>query len=336
MVDYFELRFLPAMRNLIKALTHAERTGNTTEMAVASCHVASGLGTLGRYRACEYFMARAEQVAIARADPAMHSHVCYVDALWRVGHCHWSMVERRLQESQELSIQAGDQLRWCNAQVIRFWSLYYRGDWSALEQTAQALLSRAQNCGNIQQEIWALRCKSLWLLHTDRPREAVEVFRLITSAMLGSADRAALVSSKGSLALALARIGLHGESVQVAEETLRLLREMRRPTSHSTLVGISSICEVLLRGREAGFSREYDQWDYWERQALYELKRYSRVFPVGAALCGLWVGVSHWLDGRKYRALSGWEQALATARRLSLRQDESMISAEIRRRQDRS
>ena len=100
-----------------------------------------------------------------------------LDALWRVGQCHWPTVDHRLKQSQELSLQAGDQLRWSNAQVIRFWSLFYRGDWGALEHTAQGLLSRAQSSGNIQQEIWALRCKSLCALHADRPREAIEILQ---------------------------------------------------------------------------------------------------------------------------------------------------------------
>jgi len=334
MVDYFELRFSRGMCNLVGAVSHAERAGLCIEMAVASAQLACGLGIMGWRRACNYFMARAEQVAISLADPAVHSHVCLLDALWRVGGCEWLMVDRRLDQSQELCLKAGDQLSWCNAQGIRFWSLYYRGDRSALEPTALGLLSRAQNAGNIQQEIWALRCKALCVLHTDRPREAVDILRLITPAMLGSLDLAAQISAKGALALALARVGSHAESVQAAIETLHLLREMRRPSSHSTLVGLSGVSEVLLRGREAGLSREYDQWRQWERQALHELNRYSRVFPVGAAQHGLWLGVAHWLDGRKGQALSTWKQALATARQFSLRQDESMIAAEMRRRQD--
>ena len=332
MVDYFELRFLQGMRHLVRAVTLAEHTGLTIEMAVSSAQLACGLGIMGHRRACDYFMARAERTAIALGDPAIHSHVCNLDALWRIGHCDWSIVDRRLDQSQDLCIRAGDQLRWCNAQVIRFWALYYRGEWGVLEQTAQALLSRAQNSGNIQQELWALRCKSLCALHTNNPREAVEVFRLITSAMLGSADLAAQVSSKG--ALALARTGQHTESIQVVEECLHLLREMPRPTAHSTLVGISGVCEVLLRGREAGLSREYDQWVEWERQALHELNRYSRIFPVGRPQLGLWTGVAEWLDGRKALAFSTWRNAMALAKRLSLRQDEAMIAAELRRRLD--
>jgi len=43
--------------------------------------------------------------------------------------------------------------------------------------------------------------------------------------------------------------------------------------------------------------------------------------------------VAHWLDGKKSQALVAWSEALAIAQRLSLRQDESMIAAEMRRRQ---
>ncbi len=334
-VDYFELRSLESMRHLMDAVVHAERAGTTTELAVASSQVGCGFGILGYRRTCEYFIRKAERAAIALGDPATHSHVCNLDALWQVGQCRWRMVDYRLRQSQQLSLQAGDQLRWSNAQVIRFWSLFYRGDWGALEQTAQGLLSRAQSSGNIQQEIWALRCKSLCALHADRPREAIEILRLITSAMLGSADLAAYVSSKGSLALALARIGSNDESLQAVDETLRMLRGMRRPTAHSTLVGISGVCEVLLRGRETSLSREYDQWSEWETRALHELRRYSQVFPVGKPQYGLWTGVAYWLEGQKDQALLTWNRALSVAQQLSLRQDEAMIAAELRRRQDR-
>jgi len=333
-VDYFELRFTHGLINLLAAVSQAERAGFSAELAVAAAQLGCGLGILGRKRLCRHFMERAEQTSVILADPAVHSHVCTLDALWRIGHCDWAGVDQRLDQSQALCLAAGDQLSWCNAQAIRFWSLFYRGDWSALEAAAQELLSRAQNSGNIQHEIWALRCKSTCVLYTDSPREAVDILRLITSAMPESADFSAHVSCKGSLALALARVGSHNESVQAAVETLQLLQRMRRPTAHSTLLGIVGVCEVLLRGREAGLSREYDQWSQWESQGLYELKRYCRIFPVGIAQYGLWRGVALWLDGHSARALKVWKQAFAAASRLSLLQDKAMIAAEMHRRLD--
>ena len=331
-VDFYELRFLRSFLHTIAAVVHAERTGSSNEMAQASAQLACGLGILGLRRASKHFMERAERTALALADPALHARICNLDALHNLGRCKWEMVDRRLNQAQDLCLAAGDQLSWCNAQALRFWSLYYRGDMGALEQTAQALLSRAQNSGNVQQEIWALRCKALWLLHADCSRQAVDVLRVSSSAMAESADLADRLSTSGCLALALARVGLHDQSVQAAVETLDLLQKMARPTVHSTLLGITGVTEVLLRGREAGLSRENSRWQQWEHRALDELKRFQHVFPVGSAQYGLWFGVAEWLNGDRKRALSAWRKALATARRLSLRKDETIIAAEIRRR----
>jgi hypothetical protein len=91
---------------------------------------------------------------------------------------------------------------------------------------------------------------------------------------------------------------------------------------------------VFLRGRELGLSLDYEEWGQWEQQALYELHRFRRAFPLGDARYRLWRGVAYWLDGRKVRAMSSWKQALAIAKHRSLRQDEAMIAAEMRRRQD--
>jgi class 3 adenylate cyclase len=332
-VDYFELRFSSGFCNLAAAVTHAERTGSTIENAVASAQLACGLGILGRKRACAYFMVRAERTAKLIGDPAALAYICNLEALWRIGYCDWEAVGRRLDQCQQLCLVAGDQLRWCNAQAVRFWSLYYRGErGSVLEQTAQELLLRAQNSGNLQQEVWALRHKALCVIDVDHPREAVEILEFITKAMRESGDVGENICTQGMVALALARIGRNGKSIRAAAETLRLLRNTNRPTGHVTLVGISGVCEVLLRGREAGLSNRYGQWREWERQALYELKRYRRVFPVGEAQYGLWNGVSHWLDGRNSLAISTWNSAIESARRLSLRRDEAMIAAEMRRR----
>ncbi len=333
-VDYFELRFVRGMCNLLGAVVHAERTGASAETALASAQLACGLGMMHWRAASRRLMARAEEVAVALGDPSIHSHVCSLDALWHLGLCEWAEVDRRLDQAQTLALRSADQLRWCNAQGMRFWSQYYRGEWSALEDTALALLTRAQNAGNLQQEIWALRCKALCVLHMDRPREAIDLLRLITAAMPGSVDLAAQISANGALALALSRIGKHAASFDAVASTVELLERVRRPSSHSIIVGISGALEVLLRGRDAGIADQFDDWVGWQKRALDELRRYCRVFPVGQAQLGLWTGLDHWVEGRRDRAMAVWRRALADARALSLRKDESLIAAEIRRREE--
>jgi hypothetical protein len=49
----------------------------------------------------------------------------------------------------------------------------------------------------------------------------------------------------------------------------------------------------------------------------------------------LWSGVSLWLEGKEAGAMSVWKDGMAAAQHLSLRRDEAMIAAELRRRRDR-
>lgn len=332
-VDYFQLRFSRGMCNLLGAVIRAENTGISVETVMSNCQLGSGLGILGWRSMNARLMNRAEQVALQLGDPSLQSHVCTVDALWRLGFCEWDMVDKRLDQAQSLALQSGDQLRWCNAQGIRFWSQYYRGDLGALEETTRMLLLRAQNAGNIQQEIWALRCKGLCLLHIERPREAVDVLRLTRSGMSGSVDLAAQISTLGALALALTRTGRFAEGYDTAIETLRLLEDMRRPSSHSVVVGISSVLEVLLSGRETGLSDDREEWRNQERTALNKLERYSKVFALGTAQLGMWRGKYNWLNGKRQDAMSEWKTAHRWAKAHQLRKDAALIDAEIRRRQ---
>ncbi|WP_170438342.1 AAA and adenylate/guanylate cyclase domain-containing protein [Ruegeria arenilitoris] len=332
-VDYFELRFTRGMCNLLGAVLRSERTGVSADSVLSNCQLAAGLGMMGWRSMNARLMNRAERFAIALQDPSIYSHVCNLDALWQLGQCEWPGVDRRLDQAQDLARQAGDQLRWCNAQGMRFWSQYYRGMLGQLEDTSRLLLLRAQNAGNLQQEIWALRCKALCFLHTDRPREAVDILNLTTSSMTGSVDLAAQISATGALSLALSRIGRQQESLDQMMQTMELLDRMSRPSSHSVIVGISSVLEVLLRGREAGLSERYEDWRDWEDNALRKLREYSRAFVVGRAQLGLWVGLRDWLDGRHDKAMALWQEAEQTATAHGLNKDQTLIAAEIRHRE---
>ncbi len=330
-VDYFQLRFARGMCSLLGAVIRSEKTGISAETVMSNCQLGAGLGMMGWNSMNARLMGRARQVADRLQDPSLLAHVNTLDSLWRLGFCDWDMVDQRLDQAQQLALKSGDQLRWCNAQGIRFWSQYYRGDLGALEETSALLLRRAQNAGNIQQEIWALRCKALCLLHIERPREAIGVLRLTTSGMKGSVDLAAQISAQGALALALNRTGKNSESYEAAVATLQLLEQMRRPSSHSVIVGISSVLEVLLRGRAEGLAEGSAKWRDLEDSALSKLEHYSKVFPVGRAQLGMWRGKRHWLDARQDAAMSEWNKGLDWARRHNLRKDAALIEAEIRR-----
>lgn len=332
-VDYFEQRFARSFFHTVIAAVHGERTGASVERATAHSQLACALGIIGFRRAALHFMDRAEQTAAALGDPAVHASICVFDALWRMGRCEWETIDRRLEQAQALCEAAGDQLSWCNVYVLRFWALYYRGDFTALEHTAHLLLAAAESSGNRQQETWALRCKAISLIHLGSAREAAEILRVNVEARPTLADLSERIMSVGVLALAYSRLGLHAESIEWAVETLRLLDDIGRPTVHGMLFGVVGAVEVFVRGRESGLALKYEGWRKWERRMLRHLDRFRKGFPIAESQYEFWMGVAAWQDGQRQRAMARWKNALAIAQRRSLGQDVALISAEIRRRQ---
>lgn len=333
-VHYFWHRPAHCVWANVAAADHALAAGTCSEEAGALAQLGAVLGLVGLPSLGNRLLARGRRVATQIGDLSMHARALMVEALYRVGVGEWTRVASALDESQRLCLKAGDALSWCDAQVVRYWLHHYLGDWAQAERTADALLARAQDSGNLQQELWALRCKALSALMTDRPKQARDHLRLSLSALNDASDLSEHIACRGCMALALARLGEHDASISMVRETLELQQQIPHPTVHSALDATAGLVEVLLRGREAGLHHGYPRWREWERKALRQLDAHRRMFPTGAPRHGLWRGLDQWLQGKPRRALRTWHDALAIAQRLELKRDITSIQAEIRRHTD--
>jgi hypothetical protein len=316
------------------AVNAVDRCGERPDLVRAYAQIGCALGVGGYSRFASHFLGKAERVAELESDPTVLAYALLLDALYRIGHGTWDAVRRDLDRSQELSTTAGDHVTWCNAQAVRFWMYSYRGQRDDAERTAELLLARAQNSGNIQQEIWALRCKALCAIASDRPRHAVDLLRIALAALPKTSDLSELIASRGCLALALTRSGDLKGGVQEAVSTAELFTRRKKPTVHSNLDGSSAVAEVFLRGRQEGLSKDYPEWSHWEAITLREIDRHRRAFPVASARYGLWRGLSLWLNGQHAIAIKTWRGALKIAQHMGLRQDEALLAAELRHREE--
>lgn len=316
------------------ALRHSSGIGPCAEQVIALTQVAAALGLVGFRRLADKLLRRAHGMAERLGNPAVHARARMVEGLYRIGLGQWDLGSQSVEACQQHATRVGDSLNWCNAQVLRYWIHHFCGDWASAEHAADALLARAQSSGNLQQELWALRCKALSALFTERSREAREHLRMALAALSESSDLSELLASKGALALCQARMGNHPDSIALARETLELLDRVKGPTVHSTLDSTSGIVEVLLRGRANGLHAGYPRWQEWEARALEHLDAHRRRFPTGEPRYFLWLGLREHLDGRHDRALSVWDNGLARARVLGMKRDISLLETEIRRHRD--
>lgn len=316
------------------ALLHSLKAGPCGEQVAALAQVAAALGLVGFRRLGDALLVKAHRDAERLGDAAVHCRVRMVEALYRIGLGQWERGGMAVEACQEYAMRVGDALNWCNAQVLRYWIHHFCGDWASAEHAADALLSRAQSSGNLQQELWALRCKALSALFTERPREARDHLRMALAALSESSDLSELLASKGAQALCQARLGNHPDSVALARETLELLERVKRPTVHSTLDSTSGIVEVLLRGRANGLHAGYPRWQEWEARALHHLDAHRRRFPTGEPRYYLWSGLQQHLAGERQRALELWDKGLRRARELGMKRDISLLETEIRRHRD--
>jgi class 3 adenylate cyclase/tetratricopeptide (TPR) repeat protein len=317
------------------ALRHAVRAGPCPEQVIALTQVAAALGLVGFRRIGDVLLRSAQTMATQMGDPAVHARARMVEGLYRIGLGQWEQGGQAVDECQRHATRVGDSLNWCNAQVLRYWIHHFCGDWASAEHAADALLARAQSSGNLQQELWALRCKALSALFTERPREARDHLRMALAALSESSDLSELLASKGALALCQARLGNHPESVSLAREALELLDRVKGPTVHSTLDSTSGIVEVLLRGRANGLHAGYPRWQEWEERALHHLNAHRQRFPTGEPRYYLWLGLREHLGGRRETALDLWGRGLQRARELGMKRDVSLLETEIRRHRDR-
>jgi len=64
------------------------------------------------------------------------------------------------------------------------------------------------------------------------------------------------------------------------------------------------------------------------------LLRYAKVFPIGQPSAWLWLGLEHWLHGRKPKAVRAWRRSVAAGERLAMPYETGRAHLELGRHLD--
>lgn len=337
MSRYYEHDLLGCAEAVFAAADWAERAGPSGELVEAYSLLGGIVGLMHGQRLATRFFRRASAVAALLGDKGREAAALMTQGLYHVSMGHWADAEMCLDASQERATSVGDSLTWCHAQQVRFWLMHYQGQRGMAEETARQLFARAQNSGNLQQEIWALRNKALCALARDSPQLARDYLRLALKTVRGRADKSELLQSTGCLALAYARSGERAQALEAARTTIDYLTSVRRPTVHSALEATSAVVEVYLRGHDLrGHEQPPKQADALSRQyvekGLAALERHAKTFPTGQPRLALWRGLEASLAGKSRLAIELWEKGLTRAHQLGMRGDVALLEAELRSR----
>ncbi len=328
---FFNNRALELAYAAARGAEHAERWGQSAELARAHAEIGGCVGVAGLEGTARHYMARAQETAEAVGDLSAVGYVHMLNALYMIGIGDWQETRQSLDRCQEVCARLGDHMNWSNAHAIRFWLHHYLGQPSQREAIAHHLLSRAQITGNVQHEGWALHCLAVVRQASGENREAERLLERSLAQVAASFDRTEAISTWGSLAVVrLGREDITG-AVAAARECLDLIAAVERPVGHVTLEGYSGAAEALLAAREAATrgTDEARELITLSRHAVALLGKYRKVFPIGEPRFCLMRGRGLWLDGREGRAAASWRRGLRAARRLGMGGELGLLRAQL-------
>lgn len=313
----------------IDALCHAEAAAPSEVLAGTLVEFGGILGLLGLRRRGRAIMRRAGTIAEQVGDPATLAYVHLLTCLYEVGTGNWAVTDDHALRCERLCEQIGDRVNWCNVQAVRFWSPYYQGALDRAEALAMRMGERTQVDDNGQHRAWALRYAALCDLRRQRPAAAVPLLEDALRALGNITASNETLPVFGLLALARYRSGDRAGARQAALEGLRIMASVSMPTGHAMLEGYAALTDVAFHALLSEPSSP--TWRSALDQALYGLRRYQRVFPIGVPRYRLWRGLERALAGRFLASRIHLRRAAASAERLGMswEQKQAMMALEI-------
>jgi class 3 adenylate cyclase len=318
-LSYFDNDGLGMLWGALHAVEAADRAGLLSDLSRAYAQLGGALGLARTHALAIHFLRRGIEVARQASEPHAEAYAHMCNCLYMVGVGRWDDVHWSTTECQRLAVRTRDSLIAGNAQIVRFWMHYYRGEVRDAHRTGTEFREQASRAGHAQHEAWALRCLGLLAARAHASDEAIALLEESRAILSQTRDANELISTNGALALArLQRADFDGAE-EAARRTLGLASGTRRPTSHATLGGLLASIEVVFALRAI---RPRDPaWAALARTSVDTLRRYHRVFAVAGPAYLYWRGAMRSVGGDARGAMADWKRGLKGAEALELRPD---------------
>jgi tetratricopeptide (TPR) repeat protein len=317
---------LPTVANLLRALDRAERAHDRARVADASCRLGYVLGTVSMRGLAERLFTKARSAVDATASPLTHGTVLYMEAMYREIRAEWPQCRSLGLEAAAVLHHAGDQTEAETAQAIVSHGYFFAGRFEESLELSLAILDGAEGRGNRHHVAWGLylaaRCE-VALGRIDEPIERMLRAQEFLGALPDAID---ILICDGWLARAFLARGDLARASEFADRIGDLVGKGRRPAVAQCADGFAAWAEVALARLRANPTSHTKAM---ARQALAELTRFSRSFPMARPASSRCRGDAAWLAGRPRRARRHWSNAIDLARRYEMPYEEARSLASV-------
>jgi class 3 adenylate cyclase len=328
-IAYFQEDILLMIFTSVRCVDFATRVEECRESALMLAALASAAGSVPLHRVAVSCGDRALRVAAAFGDACVTSQAYQFAAIYRAGIGDWEVGLQRIVRARQLSEASGDNRRREECMVIEGYLHFHAGLCANSLEMYESAAQLARVRGDLQTWAWGLLGVARVHIRMERWDNALVSLRAAQDIAF---DRVSLIELRGQLALVHLRRGESRLSLAAARDGLTSANS-QRPTSFATLTGLRGVAEALVElwavARAEARSDDARALGREVRAALAALRRFTRIFPIGAPRWRLLQARQQDVLGHAARSVRLCRQAHALARQLGMPDEQAHAIAAL-------
>lgn len=328
-ISYHENDVETATYTTLRVLNLAEPHGERSLLARAFVNTGLGASLVPLDPVARHYLALARRVLEREVDAATEALVLARIGLYAAGAARWDLAEDSLRASTAIAERLDHRRILGENQVVLAQLRYFRGDYAGVGRISASLHDSALEVGDVQQRYWGLFWDAHAALRLGLLDPAYDGLVRARALLEGEHDRGGSIIIAGALALTHLYRGHDEKARKMADAAARSIAGSS-PTSASFLEGYACGAEVHLTlaqsSRDPACRRRRLRR---AERALAELRRFARVFRIGAPRAHLLQGRLHGLRGRERRASAEWWRCIRQARALGMPLEEGLALLEL-------
>ena len=315
------------------SLNLAEKAGDSPELAEAAAPIGAFFSFLRLHNVADAYLRRAVETAEkVNSLPAL-SYVLLVKCTYESGKGDWTNAAESARRLAEIGQRIGSQRRYNDGVQLQAILLYTQSKFEDSIEKATVLLASAKELNDLRFQVYALFARAYSYLYLGQAENVMEHLAELEDLLTGDGavtDEQMVLNLHGLASLTHMRLGNGERALESAGRAAQLTVGFQN--SHYTLPGFVGPAEVYLAGWEA--ERGNQELKAAAARVVKALNSFGSTFRIGRPYAWLYLGMYHWLAGKRRKALRAWDKALTIANELEMPYEKARIQFEVGRLYD--